>query len=309
MVVLLFGFQACYLLHGREPELPVLTAGIYSDTLRVQEHERSYHLYVPKRRAPNAPLVVLLHGSKQTGEDLRRATGYAFDRLADQHGFIAVYPDGFERRWNDCRAAGRYAARKLQIDDVGFLLSLIDRLARQAKIDPRRVFLAGYSSGGQLAFRMALERPESVAAIATFSANLPTPENFACQATWKPVPALLINGTDDPINPYKGGEVTVFGFRSRGTVISAQASAQYFASLAGLSLPEQSRLGESTDTWVEQFRWYRAGAPEVMLLAVHGGGHVVPGPAASFPRILGKVTPVIDGPQEVWNFFSRQRPL
>jgi polyhydroxybutyrate depolymerase len=47
----------------------------------------------------------------------------------------------------------------------------------------------------------------------------------------------------------------------------------------------------------------------VMLIAVHGGGHVVPGPDAAFPRILGKVTPVIDGPRQVWDFFARQPPM
>ncbi|MFT3928485.1 MAG: PHB depolymerase family esterase [Myxococcales bacterium] len=298
--------SACYLLHARDREAPELSAGIHAETLQVREQGRTYLLYLPKQRRPRAPLLVLLHGSKQTGEDLRRATGYAFDRLADQHGFVAVYPDGFERRWNDCRAAGRNPARKQGIDDVGFLLALTDRLATEADIDPGRVFLAGYSNGAQLAFRMALERPERVAGIATFSANLPTEDNFACQVSGKAVPALLINGTDDRINPFHGGEVTVFGFATRGTVRSAEASAAYFAGLAALPGPELSRLGETRDTWVEQRRWYRPGAPEVVLMAVHGGGHVVPGPAAAFPRILGKVTTVIDGPAEVWNFFARQ---
>lgn len=54
--------------------------------------------------------MVLLHGSKQTGESLRKATGYAFDKLADQHGFVTVYPDAYERRWNDCRGIQRELA-------------------------------------------------------------------------------------------------------------------------------------------------------------------------------------------------------
>jgi hypothetical protein len=86
-------------------------------------------LYVPRQLSAHAPLLVLLHGSRQTGASFRRATGYAFDRLADQHGFVAVYPDGYDRHWNDCRHRGRYAARKLGLDDVGFV-TIADRSPR-----------------------------------------------------------------------------------------------------------------------------------------------------------------------------------
>jgi len=289
-----------------------LASHIQAGTLRVHDRDRSYLLYVPAQRAASTtppPLVVVLHGSRQTGKDMRRATGYAFDRLADEHGFVAVYPDAYRRRWNDCRAGGRYAARRLQIDDVSFVSALIDKLASDGLIDPTRVFMAGYSGGGQLAFRFALERPERVAGIAAFSANLPTPEYLICKGKGKPVPALLVNGTRDRINPFAGGKVSVFGFASRGMVRSAQASGEYFAGLAGLATPERSRLAESPETWVEQWRWYEPDKTEVVLLAVHGGGHVVPGPSAAFPRILGAVSRCIDGPRTVWEFFSRQKSL
>lgn len=268
--------------------------------------ERAYLLYVPQRSVPKPPLLVLLHGSRQTAQDLRVATGYAFDRLADQHGFIVVYPEGHGRRWNDCRAKGRFAARKLNLDDVGFLLALVDRLAETAGIDATRVFFAGYSNGGQLAFRMALERPERVAGIAAFAANLPSDENWLCHRGRRPVSALLINGTGDRINPFEGGRVSVFGFASRGTVRSAFASAEYFARLGSLSASEHSETDADSDAWLERFHWHAAGAPEVELIAVHGGGHVIPGPHAAFPRILGKVSTAIDGPAEVWRFFARQ---
>lgn len=280
--------------------------GVHTRVLRIGGLTRSYSLYEPVQRAPDAPLVMLLHGSRQTAEDLRRATGYAFERLADQHGFIAVYPQGYKRRWNDCRAGGRYAARRLAVDDVGFLAAIVKQLRVDAGVDPTRVFMAGYSSGGQLAFRVALEHPERVAAVAAFSANLPTDDNLACTPVGAAVPVMLINGTRDRINPYGGGKVSVFGFASRGTVRSAPDSAAYFAALAGSSEPERRKLGTSTQSWVEQWRWVSPGAPEVVLLAVHGGGHVVPGPRAAFPRILGPVCNVLDGPSEVWSFFARQ---
>jgi polyhydroxybutyrate depolymerase len=300
---------ACHWLRAPDRPAPELSEGIHERSLSVQERSRSYSLYVPEKRPPLAPLVVLMHGSRQTAEGLRRATGYGFDRLADEHGFIVVYPSGYERRWNDCRAGGRYAARRLQIDDVGFVLALVDELVRTAGADPTRVFLAGYSAGGQLAFRIALQHPERIAGIAVFGANLPTPENWACPTpSGRGVPVLLVNGTRDRINPFEGGKVTVFGFASRGMVRSSLESAQFFAERAGVPMVEHSRMHEGGDTWIEHWRWYAGGRPEVRLLAVHGGGHVVPGSGTAFPRILGRVSDDIDGPRESWQFFARQAP-
>jgi polyhydroxybutyrate depolymerase len=308
LAALLLLAAACHYLRAPASRVPQLSAGVHQGVLQLEQGlDRSYLLYVPERRVAKPPLLVLLHGSRQTAQDMRLATGYAFEQLADQKGFIAVYPEGYARRWNDCRARGRYKARKLGIDDVHFLLALVDDLEKRAGIDRTRVFFAGYSSGGQLAFRMALERPERVTGIAAFAANLPTDENWACQAVGKPVPVLLVNGTDDRINPFAGGRVSVFGFASRGTVRSALASAEYFAALAGLS--EYAHWRSGTSDALETWRWQAVAVPEVMLVAVHGGGHVIPGKSAAYPRILGQVSPAIDGPKEAWYFFARQRSL
>jgi polyhydroxybutyrate depolymerase len=304
--VLALALPACFWVRSPEPPLPSgLSAGVHEDVIDVAGLPRSYLLYVPQHLPQHAPLVVLLHGSRQTGASFRRATGYAFDRLADARGFVAVYPNGYDRHWNDCRSDGRYAARKLDINDVGFVTSLIDRLEASAGVDPGRVFVAGYSNGGHLAFRLAAERPEQIAGIAAFSANLPTTDNWACAAAYRPVSALLVNGTEDRINPFAGGKVSVFGFASRGRVRSALDSARYFAELAGLSHLERRRLGDAGRAPIDEYRWQENGKAEVMLLAVHGGGHVVPGPFAAFPTILGDAHQ-LDGPGAAWSFFARQ---
>lgn len=309
LVVLLVGLgqlTACHFFRAPRADMPALSAGREAQSLHVQARDRRYVLYVPKRHDEHPPLVVLLHASRQTAESMRRVTGYAFERLAEQHGFIVVYPESHGRRWNDCRAAGRYRARRQNVDDVGFVLRLVDELVAKQRIDPARVFFVGYSSGAQLAFRIALERPERVAGIAAFSASLPTPESWSCNALGRPVPVLLMNGTHDRINPYQGGKVSVFGFASRGTVRSARASAEFFAELAGGSLVEHVSIVKGGQVAGERWRWYAPSAADVELLSVHGGGHVIPGPSSAFPRILGAVSRVIDGPREAWSFFARQ---
>ncbi|WP_252406503.1 hypothetical protein, partial [Acinetobacter pittii] len=76
-------------------------------------------------------MLVVLHGSRGDGAQMRRISGYGFDRLAAQEGFLVAYPDGFEGHWNDCRKAASYSARLRDVDDVAFLRALVARLAQE----------------------------------------------------------------------------------------------------------------------------------------------------------------------------------
>jgi polyhydroxybutyrate depolymerase len=96
-------------------------------------------------------------------------------------------------------------------------------------------------------------------------------------------------------------------------VISSRKSAEYFARLDSQDgAPEISKLSSTNHddhTFVEKLEWNAPGKPEVILESIHAGGHVVPQPVFKAPRFLGLTTHVINGPEEIWNFFSRQRPL
>jgi polyhydroxybutyrate depolymerase len=62
------------------------------------------------------------------GKRMRKWTGYEFDRMADAQGFLVLYPDGYRGNWNDCRKNATFAAKKENMDDVRFILALIERL-------------------------------------------------------------------------------------------------------------------------------------------------------------------------------------
>jgi polyhydroxybutyrate depolymerase len=284
------------------------SGGLSKNTIEVGGHERSYLLYVPRNLAAHPPLLIVFHGSDGDGASVRRATGDEFDRLADAHGFLVAYPDGYRGNWNDCRKKASYPARTENIDDEGFVSALAAREVMAHGADPAHVFAVGHSNGAQMALRLALERPKEIAGAAIISASLPTPDNMACTPSDSPIPVLIMNGTDDPLNPYAGGEVTLFGFASRGTVLSTQTTADYFAKRNGdTGAPEISRL-EHRDpkdpTWVEKSLWSAPGKRSVVLYTVHGGGHVVPQPVFSYPRLLGRQTEDVDAPAVIWDFFS-----
>ncbi len=119
---------------------------------------------------------------------------------------------------------------------------------------------------------------------------------------------MIMNGTKDPIVPFNGGNVSLYGlFYKNGKVLSSTASAQYFADLnhiAGTPVAHQTPMGGVT---VEQLLWRDASPVEVELVAIHGAGHGLPQPYHPRPRILGPSTPVPNGAELIWNFFARQR--
>ena len=302
-----------HFMHTPHPTMPDLSANAQRHSIKVGTMVRTYLLYVPKNLPPNSPLVMVFHGSGEDGADIRWRTGYDFDRLADKDTFALVYPDGYKHNWNDCRKVASYPARKLNINDLGFVSALIDHLNDTLKIDRSRVFAAGHSNGGQFVYRLALEMPDQIAAAAAISANLPTPDNSVCVPVGKPIPVMIIDGTDDPLNPYGGGKVSLFGFGNRGTVLSAPATAEYFADLDEQKssptftiLPHKEK---SDPTTIDIKAWSQAGRPEVDLVTMNGGGHVVAQPYSPYPRFLGKTPGDLDAPAEIWAFFARQKPL
>lgn len=305
LLVLALLVGAWWYVPGELQQRPTL-GGISEDSsIRQGERRRSYVLYVPQRLAERPALLVVLHSSQSNGERMRRDSGYRFDALADRDGFLVLYPDGFEGHWNDCRKAASYSARQLNIDDVGFLSTMIERLKRERGVAPDRVFVTGYSNGGQMALRMAAEAPDAVDGVAAVAASLPSAENDACRPAQQPKAALLMNGTLDPINPYAGGKVTLFGFGNRGTVLSSEESALALARRNGQSgTPGQDKLTTVGPVWTERQRWEAQGAAPVELVTVHGGGHLLPQSVYRPPRLLGQVDPELDGPAEIWRFFS-----
>ena len=131
----------------------------------------SYGLYIPPRAASARgplPLLVMLHGCKQTIDEL--AMGTRMNLLADKNGFAVVYPEQSKHahahrcwHWYDDReTAGLGEARAI--------VSLVDALVAHHRIDPERVYLAGISAGAGLASLLALHYPERFAAVALHSA-------------------------------------------------------------------------------------------------------------------------------------------
>lgn len=307
-IVAVCGILFAYYIHSPAAEVPHLTSAVEQATLKVGDRDRTYLSYVPSQLREGAPLVIVLHGSIMDGAMIRAWTGYEFDQLVDQKGFAVVYPDGYKRNWNDCRKDATFAAKLENVDDIGFIRALIARMAAEHHIDTHKVFVLGYSNGGHMAFRLAIEAPDEIATVAVAGASLPTPDASSCAESGRTSRVMLVDGTEDPINPYKGGLVTIFGFGSRGTALSAMASAEAIAKRNGVTgQPVAARmphLNADDPTSVDSLIWGDSNAPVAALYTVNGGGHVVPQPAFRFPRLLGRTTRDLDAPLAALKFFG-----
>jgi len=295
--------------YGAEPALP---GRVVARSLDFGGHARSYLAYLPSRLAPSPDLVFVLHGSMSTGAQMRRLTGYSFDPLAERDGAVVVYPDGYAGHWNDCRRAASYAANSENVDDVGFLRAVADALAREQGVAWGHVFASGFSNGGQLALRLALEAPDWITAAAPVAANLPTDANLDCAKSGRPVSFLLINGSEDPMNPHRGGDAALYGvFASRGPVLSTRDTIRYFTELAGYrgepAIEPYNDLDQDDGTHALRRLWMERGKALVAVDIVTGGGHTWPHPRARLPRLLGRTSRDFDAADVIWRFFADAR--
>lgn len=308
VVLLLTAVSAClyfYFIHAADPAEPLLSGALRQGGISVGDMRRNYLSYVPAGLRSGAPLLLVLHGRGIDSAKMRVFTGYQFERLAERHGFAVVYPDGYGKAWNDCRNDVSTQAKKENIDDVAFLRDLVEHLRRESGIDPARVYAMGYSNGGQMGFRLVAEHPDMLAGLAVAGANLPVPQERICEFLGLAPPLMLVSGTADKIIPYQGGEISLFGRRNIGSVVSSQDTAEFFAALADANSHEHVPAVSFADgTSVEVQTWKSDARHAVTLYTIHGGGHVVPQTTYRFPRLLGKTTRGFDMPAACINFFG-----
>lgn len=273
-------------------------------TIAVEGRTRSYFVHVPPEYEPStpAPVVLALHGATMTGPMMAWFTG--LDRKADAAGFLAVYPDGTgdwsSFFWNAGRCCGP-AARE-RVDDVAFVRALLDDLATAYSIDPRRIFAAGLSNGAMMAYRLASELSDRIAAVACVAGTM---AREACQPS-RPVPVLHIHGTADEYVPFAGGvgPKSVTGVRHDSVEHTIQTWTQANGCVAEPvieDLPDRANDGTHV---VRKTYPGGCGGSELVLVVVEGGGHTWPGRDPG-TKLLGKSTRNVSANDLIWTFFER----
>ena len=272
---------------------------------------REYLLYTPRlarRLAGDRPLVLVLHGGGGSHRELVRNTRRKFHQLADQHGFYVVYPNAVDKSW-DFGEGKVSEALERRVDDLGFFSRLLDRLLAELPIDPARVFATGISRGGQASYFLACKMGDRIRAIAPVTMPLPAFLEDDCRSG-PPVGVAIFNGTEDPLVPYDGGQITLFRQR-RGRVLSTDDTVRLWRERNGCTGDVTSETIDEVDdgTAVVKTSWPGCGKADVVLYRIEGGGHTWPSGGQYLPEsLVGRVTREIDAAVEAWSFFSRFSP-
>lgn len=166
--------------------------------------ERRANLVAPDDVAAPAPLLLLLHGYTSTAAAQDAYLGVT--EQAASRGLYVLLPDGTrngqgERFWDATPACCNFTGTP--VDDVGYLRDLVHQAIEEHTIDPNRVYVFGHSNGGFMAYRLACELADEIAAIAVLAgSDLITDD--ACEPS-RPVSVLHLHGTDDGVIAYNGG--------------------------------------------------------------------------------------------------------
>jgi len=166
---------------------------------------RPFDVFVPTSYAAETPmpLVVLLHGFGASG--IIQNLYFQLQPLAESRGFLYVHPDGTINQigrqfWNATDACCGFGST---VDDVAYLTALVEDLQSKYNVDPKRIFFVGHSNGGFMSYRMACDRADMVAAIASL-AGATWQDNTKCNPS-EPVSVLQIHGTADGTIGFEGG--------------------------------------------------------------------------------------------------------
>jgi poly(3-hydroxybutyrate) depolymerase len=194
-------------------------------------------------------------------------------------------------------------------DDVAFLNQMLDALALKFSVDTHRIYAAGLGDGGFMALRAGCSMADRIAAIAVVSAALP--KTMICLPS-RAVPALFIDGTEDPIVPYGGGNYKPGRFH----VLSAEESAKTWAKFDRCGeKPAQDKLPaldkdkdkNAKETKTFTFTGCQDNA-QVALYAVKNGGNTWPGGEQYISeKEVGKVSNALNANEAVWNFLATKK--
>lgn len=226
-------------------------------------------------RAKPVPLLVALHASGGVPAKFEATSG--LDAVANKHGFVVAYLGSLEP------TAPAWLLTDMP-QNLAYISSKIKSLTTSENIDPKRVYVTGFSAGATMAYFVGCQLSSQVAGIAPVSGAMRFTD--PCRLS-HPVSELEIIGTRDAI-PINGS----------ARLLSAAQVAARWRGLDGCA----SQSSSATRGPVYEQTWSRCrGVSGVALYVIHNGTHQWPGPGASgadaqFPAASA-----------IWAFFAAHR--
>jgi polyhydroxybutyrate depolymerase len=256
---------------------------------------RKYLLYVPNSydSTTPAPLVISMHGGGMWGAAQQETSRW--NDMADDHGFIVVYPSGIEfpKMWHAVQQGAELTA------DVEFISELIDMLRAEYNIDPERIYADGMSNGAGMAFVLSCALSDRIAAVGMVASAHFLPWSWCTDQ--RAVPMIAFHGTADRLAPFRGGRSWVspdrFADIPMWTANWAQRNRCTSSPVESVVAIDVTRL-EYADC---------ANDADVVLYTIIGGGHTWPGGMPLPEWFAGSTSNSVDATSQMWAFFRAHR--
>ncbi|MBC8322327.1 MAG: T9SS type A sorting domain-containing protein [Candidatus Marinimicrobia bacterium] len=240
--------------------LIVATLCYAQSTLTHDGLTREYYVSYPDSATDPCPLIINMHG--YSSDALDQQSYSEMDDVALNQNIAVVYPMGIDSAWN----VGTYWDFS-DADDIGFISVLIDSVSGDYDIDLDRVYACGMSNGGYMAYELACELSDKIAAFGSVTGNFMLNANQTCDDS-REIPFIHIHGTYDLIVPYSN---SWDGSMFVGESIVYWRDINNLDSVLVESIPD---IDPADNTTVEKYTYYNTtSSTQFVHFKVIGGGH------------------------------------
>ena len=276
--------------HGRVPP------GLERRTLQVGATEREYFINIPPAcQGKPSPVVFALHGGAvSSGLAMHPKTD--FTKLGANAGYVTVYPSGI-LGWNiGSHEMYSVKRRTSDADDIGFFRMMFDTLVEQKIADPARLYVVGGSNGGVMTQFLVCSLADRLAGAGVMVATLPRAATTKWPQPSRPVPIIILLGTEDPMKPWNGNQDQM---SAQETVAFWRAQNACDKTGTKWELPDKDPQ-DGCRVYAE--RWI--GKAPVVFYTMQGHGHGWPMQRLRNKDDIGASTSDISAPEEYWSFFT-----
>ena len=282
----------------------------YSSSIEVGDHERTYYVHLPSTFPPNQlwPVLITFNGYHYPVEQMRARTN--FDALADEQGFVAVYPQGHNEMWQ----SDDFISLLYRTDDIKFVSALLDEILNDLPVDQTRISDVGSSNGGFFVNHLACDLYDRIAAFGSVGGTmteallfLPEPCNPPA-----PVPIVFIHGTEDTRVRFYEKTPPFFEIQS-ASLMSVPDTIDFWVGVNDCELtPTLVELPDEHDDGTQITKTVYGSCQEgaeVVLYTVEGGSHSWPGYTdlveEGIEAGVGHTSADLDASAALWDFVSK----
>jgi len=266
--------------------------------MTVDHNTRTYRLHLPTHLTPHEhlPLVIVLHGHGDNAQDFEASTGMS-DKADTEH-FIAIYPQAMGNP-SDWHSAVDGPADKA---DVDFVHEIIHTMIEQYHVDRTRIFVAGHSNGGFMAYRIASLLSNDIAAVGVTAGSIGSidkqGDTIRISQPRRPVAVIHFHGYADPSVPYEGGDED----DGPDNIVSAPNTVHFWVTADGCPATPTRVISSNKNVIVDSYTPCALGTA-VVFYTIVDGQHRWPGDDIPWWTFPNREITDVDATNVMWDFF------